>query len=121
MKNNWVSAISEDEATGETAEIFSDIRITLGNGVVNLIWRHIATIEGALPWVWQAVKPLYISDVLKNEAGFLCENIKLPEVLALPSAVLSAVNVLEHYRPVIQKILIVTIREMPSISSHLAR
>ena len=105
MKNNWVSAISEDEATGETAEIFSNIRITLGNGVVNLIWRHIATIEGALPWVWKAVKPLYISDVLKNEAGFVCENIKLPEVLALPSAVLSAVNVLEHDRPVIQKIL----------------
>ena len=105
MKNNWVSAISEDEATGETAEIFGDIRTTLGNGVVNLIWRHIATIEDALPWVWQAVKPLYISDVLKNEAGFVCENIKLPEVLALPSAVLSAVNVLEQDRPVIQKIL----------------
>ena len=52
MKNNWVSAISEDEATGETAEIFTDIRATLGNGVVNLIWRHIATIEGALPWFW---------------------------------------------------------------------
>ena len=101
MKNNWVSAISEDEATGETAEIFSDIRTTLGNGVVNLIWRHIATIEGALPWVWQAVKPLYISDVLKNEAGFVCENIKLPEVLALPGAVLSAVNVLDHDSPVI--------------------
>ena len=105
MKNNWISAISEDDATGETAEIFNDIRTTLGNGVVNLIWRHIATIEGALPWVWQALKPLYISDVLKNEAGFLCENIKLPEVLALPSAVLSAVNVLDRDRLVIQKIL----------------
>ena len=105
MKNNWVTAISEDDATGETAEIFSDIRTTLGNGVVNLIWRHIATIEGALPWVWHAVKPLYISDALKNEAGFLCENIKLPEVLELPSAVLSVVNVLDHDRLVIQKIL----------------
>ena len=105
MKNNWISAISEDEATGETAEIFRDIKTTLGNGVVNLIWRHIATIEGALPWVWQAVKPLYILDVLKNEAGFLCENIKLPKVSALPSAVLSAVNVLDRDRLVIQKIL----------------
>ena len=121
MKNNWVSAISEDEATGETAEIFTDIGATLGNGVVNLIWRHIATIEGALPWVWKAVKPLYISDILKNEAGFVCENIKLPEVLALPGAVLSAVNVLEQDRPVFKKFLIVIIREMPSISSRLAR
>ena len=51
------------------------------------------------------MKPLYISDVLKNEAGFVCENIKLPEVLALPGAVLSAVNVLEQDRPIIQKIL----------------
>ena len=105
MQNNWVSAISEDEATGETAEIFSDIRATLGNGVVNLIWRHIATIEGALPWVWQALKPLYVSDVLKNEAGFVCENIRLPEVSAFPSAVLNAVNVLDQDRLVIQKIL----------------
>ena len=90
MKNNWVTAISEDEATGETAEIFSDIRITLGNGVVNLIWRHIATIEGALPWVWQALKPLYVSDILKNEASFVSENIRLPEVSAFPNAVLNA-------------------------------
>ena len=44
MQNNWVSAISEDEATGETAGKFNDIRATFGNGVVNLIWRHIATI-----------------------------------------------------------------------------
>ena len=51
------------------------------------------------------MKPLYISDILKNEAGFVCENIKLPEVLALPGAVLSAVNVLEQDRPVIQKML----------------
>ena len=51
------------------------------------------------------MKPLYISDVLKNEAGFVCEKIKLPEVFALPGAVLSAVNVLEQDRPIIQKIL----------------
>ena len=105
MQNNWVSAISEDEATGETAEIFSDIRATLGNGVVNIIWRHIANIEGALLWVWQALKPLYVSDILKNEAGFVCEKIRLPELSAFPSAVLNAVNVLDQDRSVIQKIL----------------
>ena len=57
-------------------------------GVVNLIWRHLATIDGALPWVWQAVKPLYVSDVLKTEASLLCESIILPEVNAFPEAVL---------------------------------
>jgi hypothetical protein len=29
--------------------------------VVNLVWRHLATMDGALPWAWAAVKPLYLA------------------------------------------------------------
>ena len=47
-----VPAVTEAAATGETAAIFADIRQVLGVDVVNLIWRHLATIEGALPWAW---------------------------------------------------------------------
>ena len=43
MANDPVPAITEAEATGETAEIFADLRNTLGVNVVNLVWRHIAT------------------------------------------------------------------------------
>ena len=46
MQNKPISAISENDATGEIAEIYNDIRTALGNGVVNLIWRHLATIDG---------------------------------------------------------------------------
>jgi hypothetical protein len=52
-------AIAEAAATGETAALFADIRATVGVRVVNLVWRHLATIDGALPWAWTAVKPLY--------------------------------------------------------------
>ena len=52
-------AITEAAATGETAALFADIRATVGVRVVNLVWRHLATIDGALPWAWTAVKPLY--------------------------------------------------------------
>ena len=38
-----VPAITEAAATGETAAIFADIRQVLGVDVVNLIWRHLAT------------------------------------------------------------------------------
>ena len=41
-------AIAEAAATGETAELFADIRATVGVRVVNLVWRHLATIDGAL-------------------------------------------------------------------------
>ena len=53
-------AITEAQATGEIADLFADIRATVGVRVVNLVWRHLATMEGALPWAWAAVKPLYL-------------------------------------------------------------
>jgi hypothetical protein len=53
-------AIAEASAAGETAELFADIRATVGVRVVNLVWRHLATLDGALPWAWRAVKPLYL-------------------------------------------------------------
>lgn len=53
-------AVAEATATGETADLFADIRTTVGVRVVNLVWRHLATIDGALPWAWAAVKPLYL-------------------------------------------------------------
>ena len=105
MQNKPISAISENDATGEIAEIYNDIRTALGNGIVNLIWRHLATIDGALPWVWQAVKPLYVSDVLKTEASLLCESIILPEVNAFPEAVLGVLNISNQDRHIIQNIL----------------
>lgn len=52
-------AIAEAEACGETAALFADIRATVGVQAVNLVWRHLATMDGALPWAWAAVKPLY--------------------------------------------------------------
>ncbi len=42
-------AITEAQASGAIADLFADIRATVGVRVVNLVWRHLATMEGALP------------------------------------------------------------------------
>jgi hypothetical protein len=55
-----VPSILETDATGDIAAIYADIRQTLGTSVVNLIWRNLATVEGALQWTWSTVKPLYL-------------------------------------------------------------
>ncbi len=55
-----VSSILESEATGQVAEIYADIRQVLGTSIVNLIWRNLATIPGALEWTWVTTKPLYL-------------------------------------------------------------
>ena len=64
-----VQAIREADATGETAEIFADIRQVYRVGVVNLIWRHLATFPGALAWVWGAVRPLYCDGTIAQAAA----------------------------------------------------
>lgn len=71
-------AVSEGSAKDETAELFDDIRSTVGVRVVNLVWRHLATIDGALPWAWSAVKPLYLQGMVDCAAVRFREAMRLP-------------------------------------------
>jgi hypothetical protein len=77
---------AEDEATGETAALFADIRATVGVRVVNLVWRHLATLDGALPWAWAAVKPLYLLGVADTAAVRFREGMILPKLGSLAGA-----------------------------------
>ncbi|HEY4167133.1 MAG TPA: hypothetical protein VGM96_10170 [Reyranella sp.] len=76
-------AIAEASATGETAALFADIRATVGVRVVNLVWRHLATIDGALPWAWAAVKPLYLHGIADRAAVRFRESMILPKLASL--------------------------------------
>jgi len=83
-------AITESEAAGVTAEIFADIRRVSKVGVVNLVWRHLATIPGGLPWVWGTVRPLYADGTVGREAAALRAGLSLPQVPAQPTAVFTS-------------------------------
>jgi hypothetical protein len=87
-----VPAVSESDATGETAEIFADIRQVYRVGVVNLIWRHLATFPGALRWVWDSVRPLYVDGTIEREAAVLRASIVAPELPAIPAAAFAGVG-----------------------------
>jgi len=56
--------IAERDATGETAQLYADIRIALQVPIVNLIYRHIATIPQCLPWAWNVLRPLYYAPTM---------------------------------------------------------
>jgi hypothetical protein len=91
-----VPAVTEAGATGEIADIFADIRHVYQVGVVNLIWRHLATFPGALPWVWQSVKPVYVDGTINREAAALRASIALPDLPVFPAAALAAVGLSER-------------------------
>ena len=105
MAADPVPAIAESEATGETAEIYDDIRSALGIGVVNLIWRHLATIDGALPWAWQAVRPLYAGGTAAAEGDALLAGLELPDLPPWPASALQAAGVGEDDLPTVRAIL----------------
>ena len=48
--------IPEAEASGSIAALYDDIRATAGTAMVNLIYRHLATIPDALPWAWDTIR-----------------------------------------------------------------
>lgn len=81
-----VPAIPEAEATGAVAALFADIRAVTGVGVVNLIWRHLATIPGGLEWAWGAVRPRYADGALATGADRLRAALVMPDLgrLTLP-------------------------------------
>jgi len=61
-KNNnhdTVTALSEEDATGEIANIFADIRTTMQIPMLTSIWRTLAESEADLASTWGAVRPMY--------------------------------------------------------------
>ena len=63
-----IAAIPEEDASGDIATLYADLRATLGVPFVNLIWRHLATIQGGLAWAWTLVKPLYVIGASRGPA-----------------------------------------------------
>ena len=100
-----IPAIPEKAAVHEVAEIYADIKETLNVDVVNLIWRHLATIQSALPWVWSALKPIYKSGAAEAAAADLAHNLQLPNIATLPSSILRVVGVSEADKSIVCGIL----------------
>ncbi|QQS12228.1 MAG: hypothetical protein IPK81_22420 [Rhodospirillales bacterium] len=88
-----VPAVREDAATGDIARLYADIRATLGVPVVNLVWRHLATIPGALEWSWNSVRPVYLDGAAAGAAAALRDAMPLVPVAGLPRDALRAAGV----------------------------
>ena len=99
-----VPSIQESAATGEIAEIYADIRATLGTSVVNLVWRNLATLPGALPWTWSTVRPLY-SGLASGRAEAVRHALPLPKLPPISADALTAAGLSANYIEQIRQIL----------------
>ena len=99
-----VPSVLEADARGETAEIYADIRKVLGTSVVNLIWRNLATMPGALPWTWVTVRPLYLG-AAPLHAEAVRRTIALPDLPGFSADTLLAAGIDESDQAIIRNVL----------------
>ena len=74
MHTNYLAEVATEAATGETARIFEEIRRLSGTPLVALIYRHLATMPGALEAVWRSVAPLMATGELQERAWEIARN-----------------------------------------------
>ena len=89
---------------GEIAEIYAEIRKVLGTSVVNLIWRNLATMPGALSWTWATVRPLYLG-AAPGHAESVRRTIALPTLPAFSADTLLAAGIDESDQAIIRNVL----------------
>ena len=58
--------ITEAEATGEIAAIYGEVRRAYAAPYVSSLLRHLATRPGLLEWIWQVVRPAFVSGALQH-------------------------------------------------------
>lgn len=85
-----LAQIPERDADGEIAAIYDDMRRVMGLPMVNLVYRHLATMPGALPWVWSLIRPQIRAGRIGAAADRIAASLEAPRFTPLSVAVLRA-------------------------------
>ena len=65
---SFLTELSERDARGDTAAIYAEMKRLGGVPMVALIFRHLATLPGALEWTWGAIGPAWRDGRLQEAA-----------------------------------------------------
>ena len=66
-----LAEINADDATGDIKRIYGAIEAALGVRLVNLVYRHLATVPGALEWAWAVVGQPFQTGVIQEHSEVL--------------------------------------------------
>src|SRR6478672_10049762 len=97
--------LAERAATGEKAAIYAEIRRLGGVPMVALIFRHLATLPGALEWMWTAIGPAWRSGRLQETAWRIARGAPLEPLTPITRADLDSVGVDEAGRAELDAVL----------------
>lgn len=88
-----LAELPEAKASGELARIYGEIRRLSAVPMVALIYRHLATIPGALEWAWGLLEPAMRVGLLQQRAWQLGAAAVIPVQRAIARAALRAAGI----------------------------
>jgi len=109
----FLPELAERDASGDTAAIYAEIRRLGGVPMVALIFRHLATLPGALEWMWAALGPSWRSGELQEAAWRVAREAPLVPIARIPRPALAALGVGEAARAEIDAVLLAYNRANP--------
>jgi hypothetical protein len=90
---SFLPELSERDATGEKAAIYAEMKRLGAVPMVALIFRHLATLPGALEWTWGAIGPAWKTGRLQEEAWRIARTTSLAAIAPIPRAALPPLGV----------------------------
>lgn len=91
-----IEEVPEAQASAEITALYRDIKAVTGVGLVNLIYRHWATMPPALDWAWGALRPLYADGRIANQARNLVDGLDLGATPQIPMEAFRVAGVGDH-------------------------
>lgn len=88
-----LAEVPEHAATGALAAIYEDIKRQLQAPMVNLVYRHLATVPGGLEWAWASIRPVIVDGTVARAAQHLADAAQRQPLPELPVTALRALGV----------------------------
>jgi len=88
-----LAELPESQASGEIAKIYAEMKHLGAVPMVALIFRHIATLPGALDWAWNALGPAWRQGRLQEAGWQVAATAPLQPIATMPREVLAALGV----------------------------
>ncbi len=85
--------LRESDASGDRAAIYAEMKHLGGVPMVALIFRHLATLPGALEWTWDAIGPAWRTGRLQEAAWSIAREAAPVPIAPMPRAALAALGV----------------------------
>lgn len=89
--------IPADQAVGEIRDIYEAIEAALGVRLVNLVYRHLATVPGALEWAWYTIGASFEAGIFAERSRELVADRPTPPErrISLEASGLSAIEAVQ--------------------------